>query len=74
MHFFKARRYLGTPKEFNEMIPQWFNINKIPYDQMWEDDKYWLPKFLAEQKFKGNCLFDANHKIATYNLEDVATI
>ncbi|MFH1311036.1 MAG: 8-oxo-dGTP diphosphatase [Nanoarchaeota archaeon] len=74
VYFFRARRYLGTPKESEEMIPQWFNINKIPYNQMWEDDKYWLPKLLNGQKFKGDFLFNANNKIVKFNLEDITNL
>lgn len=31
------------------MRPQWFNIADIPYEQMWEDDKIWLPELLKGQ-------------------------
>lgn len=31
------------------MRPQWFDIADIPYEQMWEDDKIWLPELLKGQ-------------------------
>lgn len=31
------------------MRPQWFDIKDIPYEQMWEDDKIWLPELLKGQ-------------------------
>lgn len=31
------------------MRPQWFDIADIPYEQMWEDDKIWLPELLNGQ-------------------------
>lgn len=31
------------------MRPQWFAFADIPYDQMWEDDRIWLPLLLNEQ-------------------------
>ena len=37
----------GEPTESEEMRPQWFNENEIPYDEMWENDATWLPKILA---------------------------
>lgn len=68
VHFFRAKRYLGTPKETDEMTAEWFNINNIPYDQMWTDDKYWLPILLRDNYFLGNFLFSSKHEIIDYNL------
>lgn len=31
------------------MRPQWFAFTDVPYDQMWEDDKIWLPMLLNGQ-------------------------
>jgi len=32
------------------MRPQWFDFADIPYDQMWEDDRLWLPMVLQGQE------------------------
>lgn len=58
VHVFYANSYFGEPKESKEMKPQWFLVNEIPYDNMWSDDKYWLPLLLDGKKFKGTFLFD----------------
>ena len=29
----------GQPRESDEMIPKWFPLNQVPFDQMWPDDK-----------------------------------
>ena len=57
VHFFKTNEYSGEPKESEEMTTEWFHVDNIPYEQMWADDKYWLPLFLANKKFKGNFIF-----------------
>ncbi len=57
-HFFKVKNFKGEPKESEEMKPEWFSENEIPFDQMWPDDKLWMPMFLAGKKFKGRFLFD----------------
>lgn len=31
------------------MRPQWFDFADIPFDQMWEDDRIWLPVLLKNQ-------------------------
>ncbi len=71
VHFFKSNHYIGKPKKSNEMKPKWFNINKIPYKQMWIDDKYWLPLLLENKFFKGEFHLDLERKIKAYELNEV---
>lgn len=71
VHIFKAVDWQGEPKETEEMSPKWFNITEIPYEEMWTDDKYWLPLFLQGKKFKGRFLFDKNDQVLSYELEEV---
>ena len=52
-----AEDFIGVPKETREAKPFWCPINKIPYDQMWEDDVTWF-KYLIEKKyFTGKYIF-----------------
>ncbi len=55
---FLAKEFSGTLKGGPEGNPQWTRITKIPYDEMWEDDRYWLPLLLRRQKFRGTFYFD----------------
>jgi 8-oxo-dGTP diphosphatase/2-hydroxy-dATP diphosphatase len=32
--------------ETEEMKPEWFSLDKIPYEQMWESDEEWLKRVL----------------------------
>jgi 8-oxo-dGTP diphosphatase/2-hydroxy-dATP diphosphatase len=58
VHIFKGSGVVGEITESEEMRPQWFELDKIPFDQMWQDDKHWFPLFLAGKKFRGKILFD----------------
>ncbi|MEN9405432.1 MAG: 7,8-dihydro-8-oxoguanine triphosphatase [Candidatus Parcubacteria bacterium] len=58
VHFFRPGSYIGEPTETEEMKPQWFDVDEIPFSQMWPDDIYWFPLFLEGKKFKGRFLFD----------------
>lgn len=58
VHFFKIDNFSGDIKESEEMRPKWFPLEKIPYENMWPDDKYWLPMLLEGKKFKGKFFFD----------------
>jgi hypothetical protein len=50
------------------MKPKWFEINKIPYDKMWSDDKFWLPFFLNNKILIGNFYFKDNETMIDYDL------
>lgn len=70
-HLYIATKWEGEPKESEEMKPKWFNIKQIPYDKMFQDDRYWLPLILDGKKIKGFFEFDEkwnllSHKITEY--------
>lgn len=71
VHVFLVKDWKGEPIETDEMAPKWFNIDKIPFDQMWDDDKHWLPHVLEEKKLKAKFVFDKEEKIADQNVEIV---
>jgi 8-oxo-dGTP diphosphatase len=50
----------GDPQETAEAIPIWTPIDRIPYDEMWEDDRIWIPLMLANRPFRGRFLFDGD--------------
>lgn len=58
VHIFKVKDFEGEPMETEEMKPQWFHVDEIPFMEMWPDDIHWIPMFLKDRKFKGRFLFD----------------
>lgn len=71
VHIFKGRGFVGEPQESEEMKPQWFNVEEIPFENMWPDDKYWFPLFLADKKFKGRFLFGKDDAVLEMGLSEV---
>ena len=57
-NIFVARRWEGELVESDEMRPQWYRKNALPFDNMWVDDPHWLPMVLAGKKVKGKFLFE----------------
>lgn len=57
---FVTSNYAGEPRETEEAIPLWFELDAIPYDEMWEDDQYWLPRVLRGDTVDGRFIFDAD--------------
>lgn len=71
VHIFKSNSFLGKPTESEEMKPQWFKTDEIPFEKMWPDDKYWMPLFLSGKKFKGKFLFGESDTILKQELLEV---
>jgi 8-oxo-dGTP diphosphatase/2-hydroxy-dATP diphosphatase len=57
VHMFEVLKYEGEPVETEEMKPQWFKIDEIPFQSMWADDPHWFPLFLKRKRFKGRIIF-----------------
>ena len=63
VHTFLVNEWEGEPIETEEMKPQWFKIEEIPYNKMWDDDKHWLPHILENKKLKAEFHFDKKDRI-----------
>lgn len=76
VYIFCAKSFEGIPKETEEMKPQWFKENAIPYHEMWNSDREWIPLFLQGKKFQGTFLYDSSesHNILNHTLTIVENI
>lgn len=75
VHFFEIKKYSGEPQETEEMKPEWFAFENIPLNAMWPDDKFWMPLFLENKKFKGEFCFDeAGNEVLKNELEIIDKI
>ncbi len=60
VHVFRADGLAGEPRETEEAVPLWTSLDAIPYDEMWEDDRLWLPHLLSRRRFGGCFLFEGD--------------
>ena len=60
VHVFSASDCDGEPEETEEAIPLWTDLDRIPYDEMWADDRLWLPLMLKGTAFTGRFIFDGD--------------
>ena len=65
---FRADDCEGVPLETDEAIPMWVRLDSIPYEEMWEDDIYWLPLLLEGGRFRGRFVFEGD-KLLDHVLE-----
>ncbi|XP_031422324.1 7,8-dihydro-8-oxoguanine triphosphatase isoform X1 [Clupea harengus] len=71
VHIFRADSFHGEPTESDEMRPQWFDCDKIPFSQMWADDILWFPMMFQKKKFLGYFKFQGHDLIVEHKLEEV---
>lgn len=72
VHVFHGTDIDCDPKETEEMAPKWFTLKDIPYHLMWQDDIYWLPKFLEGNHLVGSFHFSSindDGKLVHWDLE-----
>ena len=50
----------GEATETDEAVPLWTPISDIPYDEMWADDRVWLPHVLAGRRVELTATFDGD--------------
>jgi 8-oxo-dGTP pyrophosphatase MutT (NUDIX family) len=70
VHVFSVPAFRGEPLETEEMRPQWFHHSDIPFDQMWPDDRHWLPLFLAGKSFTGSFRFRDTDTLLSAHVEE----
>jgi 8-oxo-dGTP diphosphatase len=58
-YVFVADRFDGDPRTTPEAVPAWYPCGALPLDQMWDDDRLWLPRVLAGERLEGEFLFTA---------------
>ncbi len=62
VHVFLATTWNGGPTESAEMLPAWFAVNGIPFEQMWQDAVHWLPRILAGERVDARFTFEQDNE------------
>ena len=69
VHVFRITSWQGEPAESDEMKPEWFNIDALPFDRMWDDGRYWLAPVLAGLPYTSRFTFhEDNSTVAKLEL------
>lgn len=68
VHVFHVSAIEGEPRETDEMRPEWFRPEEIPYHGMWADDRHWLPHCLDGKSVEGHFWFKGE-ELVKYRLE-----
>lgn len=68
VNIFQARVWSGDPRETEEMRPQWFALNAIPFDSMWPDAQLWFPWMLRGESFIADIRVEAGNKVISHSI------
>jgi 8-oxo-dGTP diphosphatase len=63
VHVYRASDFEGTPSETPEAIPVWIDEDRFPYDEVWEDDRIWLPLLIAGTRFDARFILDGDSMV-----------
>lgn len=63
VYIFTTSKVSDSFQESEEMKPQWFKFEDIPYDRMWPDSKYWLPIALKDQGLLAKFFYSSDNEI-----------
>lgn len=59
---FVSRDWSGDPMASEELAPDWYPIDAIPFGRMWDDARLWLPDALAGRFIRAECSYAADNK------------
>jgi len=59
-HIFLVKEWESEAKESEEMRPQWYAIDKLPFDEMWAGDCRWMPLILSGKKIEGRLIYNSD--------------
>ena len=63
VHVFRSDSFHGELVETPEAIPLWTPLDAVPYDEMWADDRLWLPHLIVGRPFAGRFIFDGDEMV-----------
>jgi len=68
---YSITRWEGMPAETESIKPMWFDIGEIPWERMWADNEYWLPKVLSGQRVEAIFLYSGDNKVVEYRFDEI---
>ena len=71
VHVYITDEWQGEIVETEEMNPVWFTVGDIPYNTMWPDDIFWLPKILDGNYIRASFSFGEGDIILDQKVEIV---
>lgn len=68
MTIYLAYAFEGDAQETDEIVPQWFPLENLPYDDIWNDARYWIPHIFSGWSVNGEFLFDEDLRVLEHTV------
>lgn len=64
VHLFSTKTFSGELKEKSDDGGEirWFALDQLPWQEMWDDDRHWMPHMLSGERFDADFYFDENNR------------
>jgi 8-oxo-dGTP diphosphatase len=59
---FSARSFTGRLRSTDEGVVRWFHVSRLPLDEMWDDDRYWVHLMLNGCRFDARFSYDKENR------------
>ena len=69
VHVYELRSWRGEPAESDEMKPEWFSINAVPYERMWSADRHWMPLVLEGKYVTASFVYGKENEVLEMKVE-----
>jgi 8-oxo-dGTP diphosphatase len=69
---FVCREWHGVPGPSDELDPEWFALGDVPFDEMWDDARRWLPAVLSGGRVRRTFVFGEDLATVVAEQESVA--
>ena len=63
---FRIDKLEGIPQSSSSIEPQFFDINNIPFKNMWHDNYYWLNDVIETNKFYAEFIYSGDKEIKEF--------
>jgi len=72
VYVFSSENFDGRSTPGEEGKLKWFEFERMPFEEMWEDDKHWYPYLINKKNFMGNFYFTENFgQLTTFDIEEM---
>ena len=62
---FRASACRGPALDTPEAAPFWCSWDAVPYERMWEADRYWVPAVRDDRPVRGDFVFEADRLVSS---------
>lgn len=59
---YTTKTWIGEPAPSEEITPAWHDVQAVPYDDMWDDARYWLPQVLRGEEVDLTVTFASDNR------------